>query len=446
MNWKWWKNKRDLLFFQKKLSEEGTEKRINPARGWYSIYTFSVLDEINPEELCWSLQKDESIALVRISLQAYRTSPLDFFALENLKKILNFFAKYKKDVVLRPLYDLEGRGIESEPDNFELILRHAVQISGILQKTEHSVILWQGLLIGSWGEMHSSAYLSKEHLQAIWHCLKENLGELIPIAVRTPVQWRMLVSEEEYNKRGEKLCGLTLFDDAILGSATHLGTFGTQIREAAGWEKPWIREDELEFEETITRKLPFGGEVLSPQSTEKEEQKVNSKAVIRLLKQLHLTYLNHVYDRKILNQWEQTPSGRKGVWEKKSLYEYIGAHLGYRFWVRDVEIVRNRYKKKMKFEITVCNQGFGECMDSVDVQLKIRQKEKKSEFIVPIECDLRNLASGQEVKLKILLPEEEGECYLALTRHKDGQPVFMANKGAESEILLGILRKKRIIY
>lgn len=447
MNWKWWENsKSDSIIFQKKLSGEGTERRKNPARGWYSIYTFSVLDEIDPEELRWSLRKDENIALVRINLAAYRTKSLDLFALENLKKILEFFAEYKKDVVLRPVYDLEGKGKEAEPDQFELVLQHAGQISQLLQKTKHSVMLWQGLLIGSWGEMHDSSYLLKEHLQALWKCLRKNLGDRIPVAVRTPVQWRMLVSEEDYKSQEKNRVRLTLFDDAIMGSATHLGTFGTQIREAAGWENAWIREDELEFEEKITRNLPFGGEVLSPQNTEQKEVEVkrylDGERALCLLRQMHLTYLNQVYDRRILDQWEQIPSGQKGVWTEKSLCEYIGAHLGYRFLIRDVQIIRNGYRKRMKCKFSISNQGFARCMDSLDTELKISSGDREKEVIIPIEYDLSQLDAEQVIELEVLLPETEGDCYLSLYRHKDGQPVFLANKGAEPDVFLGTLHRK----
>lgn len=435
---RWWKNKKeDQELFQKKLSEEGTEIRTNPARGWYSIYTFSVLEEIDPGELRWSLQADECMALVLISLQAYRERPLDFFALKNLQRILCFFAEHQKQVVLRPLYDLAGQGREAEPENFQLVLQHASQISHLLCETEHSVMLWQGLLIGSWGEMHDSSYLTKEHLRSLWKCIREELGDQIPVAVRTPAQWRRLIEEEKYRAHAE---GLTLFDDAIGGSLTHLGTFGTQLREAAGWEASWIREEELGFEAEITRNLPFGGEVLSWQGELSYEQKnpyLDSRKVISLFRTLHLTYLNEVYDRKLLDQWERVPSGEKGIWEEKSLYEYVGAHLGYRFLVLDVQVKEKKLTRQRKLEICLGNQGFAKCMDEVEMELSIRQQKGEKEEVLPLSYKLNKLEPGKTVWVELLIPQKEGDLYLSAKRKKDGQPLFWANKGREPEVFLG---------
>lgn len=80
------------------------------------------------------------------------------------------------------------------------------------------------------------------------------LGETIYGAVRTPAQWRLLVSEEEFQKGNFPRLGL--FDDGIFASKSHLGTFGTMTREAAGWKAPWIREEELSFLETLGKRLP----------------------------------------------------------------------------------------------------------------------------------------------------------------------------------------------
>ena len=70
-----------------------------------------------------------------------------------------------------------------------------------------------------------------------------------------------MIPEEKFQKREWKALGL--FDDGIFGSTTHLGTFGTMMREAAGWEKPWSRKEELEFIEQISRDFPCGGEAIA---------------------------------------------------------------------------------------------------------------------------------------------------------------------------------------
>lgn len=80
--------------------------------------------------------------------------------------------------------------------------------------------------------------------------MRQYLGDEIYLAVRTPAQWRTLRSEKKF--RQKKYAHLALFDDGILGSMTHLGTFGTELREAAGWAQAWTRKEEMEFVNCLT--------------------------------------------------------------------------------------------------------------------------------------------------------------------------------------------------
>ena len=114
---RFWKKKKAWEFSQEVL-EEGEEILYeNPERGWYEIYTFPVEEKIDPQELKWSLHEQETLALVLLDLQKFREKPLDEQAIYNIKTILYFFASHKKDVILRPVYDREGKGLEAEPES-----------------------------------------------------------------------------------------------------------------------------------------------------------------------------------------------------------------------------------------------------------------------------------------------------------------------------------------
>ena len=312
-----WKKKKDWEFSQEVL-EEGEEILYeNPERGWYEIYTFLVEEKIDPQELKWSLHEQETLALVLLDLQKFREKPLDEQAIYNIKTILYFFASHKKDVILRPVYDREGKGLEAEPESFELVLTHLIQIGEVLEKEKHSVLVFQGFLVGSWGEMHTSAYLTEEHIRQMWDMLKIHTTDKIRVAVRTPAQWRTLIPEEKFQKREWKALGL--FDDGIFGSTTHLGTFGTMMREAAGWEKPWSRKEELEFIEQISRDFPCGGEAIAEADPDRADQILtkDAKAVIFEMQKMHLAYLNLVHDTRILDQWKAQSCGKDGIWSGK---------------------------------------------------------------------------------------------------------------------------------
>ena len=188
MSWKNMKVKQKWEWVPEELPES-TEELENPARGWLEIYTFQAENGIDPLELRWSLRMGETLALVLINIGDYRDCALDDTALENIRSMLSFFMQHKKDVILRPTYDTEGKGREREPDKFDTVLTHIRQIGELLQQTEHSVCIFQGLLIGSWGEMHDSRYLSEQHLRKLYDTLEPYLGCEIYLAVRTPAIW-----------------------------------------------------------------------------------------------------------------------------------------------------------------------------------------------------------------------------------------------------------------
>lgn len=419
---------------------ELTESRVcpeNPARGWYGIYTFSVQKPIDPEELRWSLRKGESLALVLLDIYSYRSMPLDDNALNNIRNILSFFMRCKKDVILRPVYDREGKGCEREPDTFEQVLEHIRQIGGILKDIKHSVFIFQGMLVGSWGEMHNSGYLSPEHMNRIWNCMQQYLGEEMYLAVRTPAQWRILRDEKAFSRK--EYANLTLFDDGILGSVTHLGTFGTMTREAAGWEQAWMRKEELDFIARLTEEVPCGGEVTS--CKERDCSWIyEAEFILDELRNMHLTYLDSTYDRKVLDLWKTIPwncPGDPKIWKGCSFYEYIGEHLGYRLTVTGAEM--RFFRGRAKFIIEIENTGFGRMFQETELFLTIEnEREAKT---VPVSMNVREIRTGTRKCGKAVIDLMEGRVFLRLQRNKDGRVIHFANKNSADNLYLGSLHR-----
>lgn len=199
MLWKNMINRNGWDFRQAELAESLDEPE-NPGRGWYGIYTFMVEQSIDPGELRWSLRQGSRwhwycLISTHIAVSCWMKMPLE------ISGTFSVFYAIQKDVILRPVYDREGNGRSCEPDAFELVLEHMRQIGEILKSVKHSVFIFQGMLVGSWGEMHDSEYLSPEHLHKMWSCMRGYLGEDICLAVRTPSQWRTLKSEEDFCRK-----------------------------------------------------------------------------------------------------------------------------------------------------------------------------------------------------------------------------------------------------
>lgn len=424
-----WKNmKKEHTKFDPVPFKESNKILINPCRGWYEIYTFDVEKRIVKEELKWSLRQEETIALVLLDLGKFQRQSLSKEAIENIECILEFFWEYDRDVILRPVYDRMGNAKEREPRNFSLILEHLRQIGEVLRKKTHTVFLFQGLLVGNWGEMHGSSYLEAEKMREMWRALHAFLTDDIFHSVRTPMQWRILVEQENYQK-GE-FQNLGIFDDGIFGSTTHLGTFGTMTKEAAGWENAWNRKEEMDFLDIIHRKIPFGGEVVAEETVGIPDGRLGmeEKDVLAELKKLHVSYLNCTYDKRLLDQWKQKTCKKGGIWENSSLYDYVESHLGYRFFVKKVEIQQLHFRKA-KISITICNRGFATICQETELHLNVANEDGKKKY--RFSYDMRTLQGGKEEVVSITQKFEKGNLFLELKRKKDGRTIFFANEDKE---------------
>ena len=329
MNWKNMMNKNNWVFQQVELIESNVCLE-NPGRGWYGIYTFVVQDSINPEELRWSLRDGELLALVLLDISIYRSMQLDENALNNIRSILSFFMYYKKDVILRPVYDREGKGRECEPDSFEQVLEHLQQIGGLLRDMQHSVFIFQGMLAGSWGEMHTSKFCDRQSLCRLIDSFYHATKGAVAMAVRTPAQLRSLETGlAEYTDtctRGRILSLTGLYNDAITGSETDYGTYaagdtvsGNIPSDNVSWgnvnsgDGKWSRSAELSFQQERCMQVYNGGEVIMPNPYN------DGDTAIETLTKMHVSYLNSQYDGTVLQKWKEQKTDRtESVFEQST--------------------------------------------------------------------------------------------------------------------------------
>ena len=176
-------------------------------------------------------------------------------------------------------------------------------------------------------------------------------------------------------------------------------------REAAGWKAPWIREEELSFLETLGKRLPIGGEAVSPESAGLSEGwGCAGEKVMAELRTLRLTYLNRAYDRKLLDRWE-----------KEGLLDVVGVHLGYRFVLRKAELIKS-FGSQRRLCLEIENSGFGGLFQEAELFLLLKSGEKTEEL--PIETDFGTWAERRSGELEVRLEPEIAELYLKLRRKK----------------------------
>ena len=428
-------NKADLI--------EITEELKNPVRGWYQLYSFRVEESFDAKAWLMYLSADETgrndtLVLLCMDLGAYRDKDLDREALSHIDTILSCFADSGRDIILRFSYDFEGKGMEKEPDRFSQVEKHFEQLAPVLEKHRASIYIYQGILVGSWGEMHSSKFLSAHHIRV----LEEKLGQMtadIFRAVRRPVFWRYLYSESEAAKAMEKE-KVGFYNDAILGSDTDLGTYGdteTAQKNDDDWEQPWSLQKEMSFLDAICRYAPNGGEVVAGEAGREYIQEMFSlEETVTGLWKRHISYLNRGHDSKVLDTWKNCFWEKPDSWNGITGWDYIGRHLGYRFVIRKVEAVTLE-NHDLCFQIEIENIGFSNLYHEADIFLEyidsggLCQREK-------ITCDIRRLDSRQSVQLSHRTKHGEGKYYISMQRKRDNRIIFFGNPAdKDGRVFLG---------
>ena len=254
--------KKHLAFDKNKDADiqlkESTRALKNPGCGWYHIYTF----DLSKENFLYIDCEEEELVLLLIDIHAFRgCEQIPKEALEYFSSILTFFEQHDKGIILRIVYDIKGRGMENEPSSIKIVKSHMKQLGSIIcehmskkESLPGKILVHQGLFVGSWGEMHGSKFLSEARMKELSDTFLEATKGSCPIAVRKPVQLRQLSCQKTASN-----INFTLFNDAIFGSETDLGTYGTicksALSENSEREKtPWAREDELHGSKALCSK------------------------------------------------------------------------------------------------------------------------------------------------------------------------------------------------
>lgn len=398
------KNKKIL---ESRVLRPATTDITNPGRGWYHIYTFR-LGQPDNEQLKWQpYYETETLVLVRLELRDFKDRPLDEAALSYADEILSTFAQHKKDVILRACYDIDGKGLLREPASFSVVLGHLRQIGELARVHAAHIYTAQGLLVGSWGEMHTSRYLDPMQLQRMAKVWSKATQGSVVLSVRKPCYMRMMPNESQ----------IGLYDDALCSNATHMGTFGEKPQKEALWEEAWRPQEELAFLAEKSGYAPNGGEAVAGEEYSPEE-------ILTQLEQMHISYLNSVHDPMRIEPWktQMLPSGI-------SLYDEIGMRLGYRFTVRKAVV------KQQTCSVTIANEGFA----PIGMQAKLFFLCGKEE--IAIDYDLCNLKPQKSVTVCADI-EETGTLGIGMRQKKDGRVIRFANEGAQDVLILGELTGK----
>ena len=458
--------KKHLAFDKNKDADiqlkESTRALKNPGCGWYHIYTF----DLSKENFLYIDCEEEELVLLLIDIHAFRgCEQIPKEALEYFSSILTFFEEHDKGIILRIVYDTKGRGMENEPSSIKIVKSHVKQLGSIIyehmskkESLPGKILVHQGLFVGSWGEMHGSKFLTEARMKELSDTFLEATKGSCPIAVRKPVQLRQLSCQKTASN-----INFTLFNDAIFGSETDLGTYGTiqksALPENSEREKTsWVREDELSWQQSFMQQSFCGGEVLggmntvleSSGNTDYPQRTLDWHQVVADLAKMHVSYLNSIYSKEVLDDWK----AHRIMWngEEISEYDYIGRHMGYRFTVTQVKISRVSQEKKKQtqsqmsksiIKFTIKNTGFANlCEEAVCRLILTENNENVKAF--EIKSDPRTWNSGTDTVIESPILQEiwpqqsqQTKIFLQLIRKRDGRIIEWANE--EYDCQFGVL-------
>lgn len=468
-----------LITFEKLFGKESTDYDGNPSKGWYGLYPFVISEEPDFDNLVWSLADGDVIALVRIDIGRRQPgvgtgSPFTDAELDRADRILTWFEKHNREVILRIAYDTEGKGMEHEPSLIKNVAGHMRQLGPVIAAHADNIIVHQGIFTGSWGEMHDSKFLSENAVCELYETLALACGNKVRIAVRTPMQHRFIMqyltrymgTGNMYANTGNTYTDTdnaymdtdnadtdtdilrpALYNDAILSSEDDMCTY-------AGGRAAWA-----DYQDEVCTYAVCGGEAIHDNPLNDYDNAVKELA------NMHITYLNRQYDMAVLDKWRSNNG-----------YDYIGRHLGYRFVVTDTAVDRDAEEEtgsktqtgvgSIYINVRIANRGFACVYDRVRLLAEFRGKDGGCISRAEVMSDMSRIKPGDECTAVIRLPQEcsympevheramhqmdndsfnseaLATLWLRLERVKDAKVLGFANEGAGAALLVGAVVRK----
>lgn len=418
---------------------ESSRELKNPNCGFYYIYGFRITDQQEDYRKLvaekYANDEDTVLTQIQINLQEYRGGDITRAGLSNIEALFSALQTIDKQLIVRFLYDVEGKGQEHEPEKLETILRHIEQLKPVLHRYSKQIFTLQGLFIGNWGEMNGSNYQSAPEMCRLAKTLAKATDEETYLSVRMPAQWRTIASAanwQEESLTADEIARVGLFNDGMLGSESDYGTYGTKNQEdSEAYTLPWNRENELVFQEELCCSVPNGGEVIH------ENPYNDLDNAIKDFSSMHISYINEDYDRTVFEKWAKETITGEGCFSGMDGLTYMERHLGYRLLITNVEVKYKLADGYLSTGITFKNIGFAPLYRDAEVELSIYNKETGHLLTYEVPQNLRKLSGGTQAEETLTISksipvsefrEKQYDLYVSITDSRTGKPISLANE------------------
>lgn len=425
---------------------EITDELNNPYCGWYSMFGYSLTDgsynesdNVTPRYLA-SCQ-DTRLVMLEINLKNFNTGNLSDNALAQLDYIISTWGSNGHNLIVRFLYDWDGKAKQTEPKDFEIIKTHMTQTASVINKYTDYVYIMQGIFVGNFAEMNNSNHMDEDHMTELASHLNNVIDKRIYLSVRTPQHLRIILKSaslpdvESTITRGANNNNfrIGLFNDGMLGSSIDVGTYGSADMSfsASNYSSKGSRSQEIQYQNTLCLMVPNGGEAVLDNTFNDIDNAVLD------LSSMHVSYLNRAHDLSVLNKWKRQIYTGGGVFNQTTAYEYIQKHLGYRYVIRSTDISVKPFKQTASVSMSVDNVGFSPAYRDFDITINAKVEKNGSEEEI-ISCDVSDQTNirawypGQttDVNFNIQLNEAAESnitFYIKITDRSSGETIKLAN-------------------
>ena len=429
--------KRDIQFDPVPLHESNGILKL-PYCGFYHLYgyTLSEKETRDAEEWCRSMlaNDSQSIVLLEINLRNYASRDISRRALEQLETVLSSFSGANKQIILRFLYDWDGNALQTEPGSRRRIKKHMEQTAPVVNRFSSHVFLMQGVFTGNCGEMNQTHYGGNDDITDLMATLSKAISPEIFLSVRTPQHLRTIVGSgsplsQTQAYRGTLISRLGLYNDGILGNVFDCGTYDDTPRSGSpDYTEKGTREEEIAFQNTLCLYVPNGGEGVLDNPFN------DLTAAIADLSQMHVSYLSCDHDAAVLDKWKASvyKPADPNIFEGMSGYDYIAAHLGYRYVVRQLEIEPS---DAATFRLSIENTGFSPAYRPFETTLLLQENTSGQQITIPVSLDTRTLLPNEIYHITAAIPSIGTGSYSVTLSMRDpatGCSIPFANNGAET--------------
>lgn len=411
-----------------------TEKLDNPYQGFYSLTGFNITPNMSMPNIRMG-DLDTRLLLVEFNISSFKDDDISQNALDTMDAILSKFDEEGKSVVLRFLYDWNGRASQYEPSSLEVVKKHMRQVSPVVNAHKDMILLHQGVFVGNVAEMHASKFNSDEEMTELYLTLEEAFDKEVFLGVRTPRYHRLFAAAGADVKR------IAFFNDGMFGSGNDLGTYSVE-----GYD----RATELDFQDYYARYVPSGGEV----TLEADESKIENCIPEMFL--MHISHLNKAHYAPTLNRWKYSTYVSDDMWNGVSGYDYIENHFGYRYELTGFEALAYKSqesdKEYLELDVELYNSGFASAMKRFKPYIALVGENGRM-LTLPMDGNMTTLHSLESQKYKVRIPvewlekgelmDEELTVSFFITDPRNGEKIKIATdcaKDDNSHYIVGVVR------